>query len=203
MRKILGESCFIETIPEARLPVCRASERDLAGGCGWGFVHSRAPPSGEAGAPLEARAGGGRILAAAVLAAVSSYVLFRRNPAPLKTAAFSQLTGQPGQELYPSLSPDGNSFVYTSRASGNWDIYLQSVGGRNATNLTKDCSFDDTQPAFSPDGRRIAFRSERDGGGIFVMGATGESVDTRRRFRLPPGLVAGRRPDRLRNGELP
>ena len=35
---------------------------------------------------------------------------------------------------------------------------------------------DDTQPAFSADGERIAFRSERQGGGIFVMGRTGESV---------------------------
>ena len=35
---------------------------------------------------------------------------------------------------------------------------------------------DDTQPAFSPDGGTLAFRSERDGGGIFLMGATGESV---------------------------
>ena len=35
---------------------------------------------------------------------------------------------------------------------------------------------DGTQPAFSPDGQQISFRSERDGGGIFVMGATGESV---------------------------
>jgi TolB protein len=78
--------------------------------------------------------------------------------------------------LYPSLSPDGNYFVYASRAAGNWDIYLQRVGGRNAINLTKDSLLDDTQPAYSPDGQRIAFRSERDGGGIFVMGATGESV---------------------------
>ena len=30
--------------------------------------------------------------------------------------------------------------------------------------------------AFSPDGELIAFRSEREGGGIFLMGATGESV---------------------------
>lgn len=32
------------------------------------------------------------------------------------------------------------------------------------------------QPTLSPDGERMAFRSEREGGGLFVMGATGESV---------------------------
>jgi Tol biopolymer transport system component len=89
--------------------------------------------------------------------------------------SFSQLTDQPGQELYPSLSPDGRSLVYASQASGNWDIYFQRVGGKTALNLTKDSAADDTQPAFSPD-ERIVFRSERDGGGLFVMGATGESA---------------------------
>jgi Tol biopolymer transport system component len=43
-------------------------------------------------------------------------------------------------------------------------------------NLTKGCDKDDTSPAFSPDGTQIAYRSECGGGGIFVMGATGESL---------------------------
>jgi Tol biopolymer transport system component/tRNA A-37 threonylcarbamoyl transferase component Bud32 len=89
---------------------------------------------------------------------------------------FAQLSDQPGWECFPSLSPDGKSVVYASRTAGNWDIYLQRVGGRNPVNLTKGSTADDTQPAFSPDGDSIAFRSERDAGGIFIMGATGESV---------------------------
>jgi len=88
----------------------------------------------------------------------------------------TQLTTQNGAELSPSLSPDGNSFVYASAASGNWDIYFQRVGGKNTINLTADNPADDAQPAFSPNGEYIAFRSERNGGGIYVMGATGESV---------------------------
>ncbi len=88
----------------------------------------------------------------------------------------SQVTDQRGRERFPSLSPDGKSVVYASRSMGNWDIYLQRVDGRNPVNLTKNSLDDDSQPAFSPDGKLIAFRSERDGGGIFVMGATGESV---------------------------
>src|SRR6185369_12270137 len=91
-------------------------------------------------------------------------------------AAFAQLTLQSGIENFPSISPDGKTFVYVSSSSGNDDIYLQRVDGRNAINLTRDCGQDDTQPTFSPDGSQIAFRSEREGGGIFLMGATGESV---------------------------
>jgi Tol biopolymer transport system component len=94
------------------------------------------------------------------------------TPATLRSAAFAQLTDQAGQELFPSLSPDGKSFVYVR----DGDIYFQRVGGKNLLNLTKDSPAADTQPAFSPDGEHIAFRSERDGGGIFVIGATGESV---------------------------
>jgi Tol biopolymer transport system component len=66
--------------------------------------------------------------------------------------------------------------VYAGQAAGNWDIYFQQVGGRTTLNLTKDSLAEDNQPALSPDGTQIAFRSERDGGGIFVMGATGENV---------------------------
>ncbi len=118
---------------------------------------------------------GSAAIALAILASVWAARRWREPAAPVR-ASFKQLTEQAGQELYPSLSPDGNAFVYASRAAGNWDIYFQRVGGSNAINLTRDSAADDTQPAFSPDGQWIAFRSERAGGGIFVMGATGESV---------------------------
>jgi len=105
---------------------------------------------------------------------------------PLRNATFTQLTDQSGPEYFPSLSPDSKSFVYASYAAGNWDIYLQRVGGKNPVNLTKDSPSDDTQPGFSPDGERIAFRSEREGGGVFVMGATGESVKRLTDFGFNP-----------------
>jgi dipeptidyl aminopeptidase/acylaminoacyl peptidase len=97
-------------------------------------------------------------------------------PATPVSAHSTRATLHEREELFPSLAPDGRSLVYASQAGDDWDIYWQDVDGENIRNLTEDCLEDDTQPAFSPDGRWIAFRSQRNGGGIFVMSATGESV---------------------------
>lgn len=86
-----------------------------------------------------------------------------------------QLTSDAGLEHFPSLAPDAKSLIYASRAAGNWDIYWQRVAGKNTVNLTRDSAADDTQPAFSPDGNHIAFRSEREPAGIYVMEATSEN----------------------------
>ncbi|RPI10027.1 MAG: serine/threonine-protein kinase, partial [Acidobacteriales bacterium] len=86
---------------------------------------------------------------------------------------FAQITEEAGAELFPSLSPNGAAVVYASKASGNWDIYLRRVGSNESTDLTASSAEDDTQPAFSPDGKQIAFRSDRSGGGVFVMRADG------------------------------
>src|SRR5262249_717666 len=89
---------------------------------------------------------------------------------------FAQITNDAGAELFPSLSADGATVAYARKSAGNWNIYLHPAGAPEAINLTKDSGADDTQPAFSPDGSLVAFRSERGGGGIFVMRADGSNV---------------------------
>ena len=121
------------------------------------------------------------VLALGVIAVLSFLILrpgFRTEEsgrAPL-FGNFTQISYQPSLEAFPSLSPDGKLIVFASDRAGNWDIYLQRVGGQTTINLTSDSPTEDTHPAFSPDGDRIAFRSSRAGGGIFVMEATGENV---------------------------
>ena len=121
--------------------------------------------------------------AAAVVFIVGMYTLiagvpWRGGGSGLLRTQHDQLTSESGVEWFPSLSPDGKWMVYSGQQSGNRDIYLRGIGGtaQTAYNLTKDSQANDDQPAFSPDGERIAFRSERDSGGIFVMGRTGEGV---------------------------
>ena len=129
--------------------------------------------------------------AAAVIAALGAGWLARglrapRRPAEKAPGAVTQLTDFPGLEREPAISPDGKSVAYVSDVSGNDDIYLLRIGGHNAVNLTADSPASDRSPAFSPDGSQIAFRSERDGGGLFVMGATGESVRRVANFGFNP-----------------
>jgi serine/threonine protein kinase/Tol biopolymer transport system component len=91
-------------------------------------------------------------------------------------AAHLQLTNEHGTEFFPSLAPDGKSFVYASNQSGNYDLFVQRVGGKNATPLTPNTPSNEMQPAFSPNGERIAFRSTREPAGVYVMEAGGENV---------------------------
>ncbi len=99
-----------------------------------------------------------------------------------------KVTWEPDIQSQSAISPDGASFAYVSEASGNWDVYFRRIGGETAINLTKDCAEMDGLPSFSPDGQAITFRSERDGGGIFIMGATGESVRRLTDFGLFPAF---------------
>jgi Tol biopolymer transport system component/tRNA A-37 threonylcarbamoyl transferase component Bud32 len=109
--------------------------------------------------------------------AAGRYWFAAKEPLPsVEGRVFAPLTDEAGAELFPSLSPDGAEVVYTDKAAGNYDIYLRRIGSAESVNLTRESAADDSQPAWSPDGRRIAFRSERDGGGIFTMRVDGSDV---------------------------
>ena len=161
----------------ANLPADRFSSASefAAALSGKGFTPAARSRAGARARLVAAAAGAAVLLAAGAFALLSRSVGWQRRSAA-ENAIYTQLTSDPGEELYPSLSPDGKWLVYAGEATGNRDIYLLSVGGQNAIDLTADSPVNDDQPAFSPDGEHIAFRSEREGGGIFVMGRTGEDV---------------------------
>ncbi len=68
-----------------------------------------------------------------------------------------------GADFDIEVDPTGRWLAYAStRHRQTSDIYLQRVDGTAVTQLTTDPS-NDVMPSFSPDGRRVAFASDRSG----------------------------------------
>ncbi len=86
------------------------------------------------------------------------------------------LTSYPGQQLDPTLSPDGKqvAFSWNGEKGDNFDIYVKLVDAGTPVRLTQDPALD-TLPAWSPDSRFLAFvRLSPEGkGGYYVIPALG------------------------------
>jgi Tol biopolymer transport system component len=103
--------------------------------------------------------------------------MLRIGTADVDTAMRSTLTrvtADDGVTADPVLSRDGALLAYASDRAGqnNLDIWIQQASGSAPIQLTHD-PVDEREPAFSPDGRLIAFRSEADGGGIYIVPSLG------------------------------
>jgi TolB protein len=72
----------------------------------------------------------------------------------------------------------GGKIAFVSDRDGNPEIYVMNADGSGQRNLTLSPAFEGA-PAWSPDGRRIAFTSDRDGGttGIYLMNADGSGLE--------------------------
>lgn len=82
-----------------------------------------------------------------------------------------QITDTPEQERNINFSPDGRSLVYASERNGLWQIYQTSIVKKDekqftyATQLKEEqlvnSSLVDMQPAYSPDGKSVAYIEDR------------------------------------------
>src|SRR5439155_2816458 len=69
-----------------------------------------------------------------------------------------RLTDNPHYDAEGTLSPDGNTIVFTSLRDGDLDIYTMRVDGTHLTRLTNTLGYDGG-PFFSPDGKQIVYRA--------------------------------------------
>ncbi len=122
------------------------------------------------------------LVVAASLTLLSSALNFARVGAQEKAAASGEKAGLPlkperkiafetdeGTWISLDVSPDGAQIVFELTG----DIWLLPIGGGEARAISAGMAFD-SQPRFSPDGKQIAFLSDRDGAeNLWIMKSDG------------------------------
>lgn len=84
----------------------------------------------------------------------------------------SAIPVEPRPILRVGLAPDGARMALAIAEAGNTDIWVANPERGTMSRLTLEPTIE-TMPTWSPDGRRIAFRSEREGPGLFQREAQG------------------------------
>lgn len=91
----------------------------------------------------------------------------------------TRLTAHPGQELFPRFSPDGKWIAFTGQYDGDEQVYVVTSSGGIPKQLTyypargplaPRWGYDNQVYGWTPDGKKVLFRSLRD--------ANGSSVET-------------------------
>lgn len=107
---------------------------------------------------------------------IGSEQLYRTPPGGHGT---NRVTGNVWAASDPMVSPDGKTVLYDADRTSDWDIYTQPArGGGAPVDLTPKTESQDYEGAWSPDGSRIAFVSDRASKNtqLFVMNADGTGV---------------------------
>ena len=103
----------------------------------------------------------------------------RRTAQEMRTPVWVTREGQ--EEALPiapqpytraTVSPDGSRIALALSSPEQRDVWIFERTRRALMRLTLDPGVD-TAPVWTRDGRRVAFRSDRDGGGIFITNADG------------------------------
>ena len=110
------------------------------------------------------------------------FIIYRRGVDiylwDLRRGGEKRLTNTPTRyKSVGGVSPDGRRIVFTRIDPGRREqIFLMNIDGTHTTRVSRG-DFYDFLPRWSPDGKRIAFTSSRDGtNGVYTMRADGSDV---------------------------
>ncbi len=111
--------------------------------------------------------------AAGVLVVAAVVVMSRGGGAveALTIGAARQVTLDPGLEVDPAISPDGEMIAYAAGSPTNMQIFVRQIGGGRTIQLTDDSTINHRSPRWSANGSDIAY--QRSDSVIAVVGALG------------------------------
>jgi dipeptidyl aminopeptidase/acylaminoacyl peptidase len=89
---------------------------------------------------------------------VDTTTTYKSDSLPLKPERTLAFDTDEGTWLSLDVSPDGRTIVFELLG----DLYTLPITGGEATRITSGLPFD-SQPRYAPDGKRLAFLSDRDG----------------------------------------
>lgn len=103
--------------------------------------------------------------------AVSALVIWQKWSSSPVAPTFTRLTfATDSTSAFPSISREGKLVVFASDHGelGNLELFAQVIGGEGPVQLTHSGT-KNRQTDISPDGTKVVFESDRDGGGLYVL----------------------------------
>ncbi len=96
---------------------------------------------------------------------------------------FGDRDGKLAHAEWPSPSPDGKRFAFTSTHEGNQEVYTAAIDGSDLVRVTQSPGVD-AHPCWTPDGLSLVFATDR-WGGLELAIARAEGTGLRRLTRSP------------------
>ena len=96
-----------------------------------------------------------------MMAAVAAFLATGHPEGPLRLGVRSPLTVDPGVEADPAVSPEGQFVAYAAGSLNASRIYVRQIDGGRPVAVAPELPGPERLPYWSPDGKRLAFRSAR------------------------------------------
>ena len=156
------------------------------------FADALREPGGKGSAAATSRPRRGLLVGTAAIVvtviAVTMAIVARSGSAPVPGVGRTvQVTREPGLEVDPAISPDGQMVAYASGTTSNMQIFVRQVAGGRTVQLTTDPSGNFRSPRWSPDGTRIAYQATD---GVYVVPALGGAPRLVARAPTPAAAVS-------------
>ncbi len=133
------------------------------------------------------------LVVALVVVGFAAWFHFRTSQRTASALKIVPFTSFAGQKSHPVFSPDGNAIAFTwgGEKDDNFDIYVKLIGAGTPLRLTTNPAVD-SSPAWSPDGRFIAFiRQSTTGGAYYLVPSLGGAERKLADAYTNPGVFAG------------